>query len=110
MNNQNIKIQKKWDGKIPYLTEILPEIPTNTILYKRLTGLGATYGELKAQRHSIIIEPNKPVISGKCADPKHCNDNLFGVFEGVYPDDIVKYLKNLSCFMLLSKYLTISSG
>ena len=61
MNNQNIKIQKKWDGKIPYLTEILPEIPTNTILYKRLTGLGATYGELKAQRNSIIIEPNKPV-------------------------------------------------
>lgn len=93
MNNENIKIQKKWNGKIPYLTEILPEIPTNTILYKKLTGLGATYGELKAQRHSIIIEPNKPVISGKCADPKHCNDNLFGVFEGVYTDDIVKYLE-----------------
>lgn len=93
MFNNNIKIQKKWNGKIPYLTEILPEIPTNTILYKRLTGLGATYGELKAQRHSIIIEPNKPVISGKCTDPKHSNDNLFGVFEGVYSDDIVKYLE-----------------
>ena len=93
MNNTEIKIQKKWNGKIPYLTEILPEIPTNTILYKRLTGLGATYGELKAQRHSIIIEPNKPVISGKCADPKHSNDNLFGVFEGVYTDNIVKYLE-----------------
>ena len=93
MFNNNIKIQKKWNGKIPYLTEILPEIPTNTILYKRLTGLGATYGELKAQRHSIIIEPNKPIISGKCTDPKHSNDNLFGVFEGVYSDDIVKYLE-----------------
>ena len=93
MFNNNIKIQKKWNGKIPYLTEILPEIPTNTILYKKLTGLGATYGELKAQRHSIIIEPNKPVISGKCTDPKHCNDNLFGVFEGVHSDDIVKYLE-----------------
>ncbi len=93
MNNTEIKIQKKWNGKIPYLTEILPEIPTNKILYKRLTGLGATYGELKAQRHSIIIEPNKPVISGKCADPKHSNDNLFGVFEGVYTDNIVKYLE-----------------
>ena len=93
MNNKNINIKKKKNGKIPYLTEILPEIPTNTILYKRLTGLGATYGELKAQRHSIIIEPNKPVISGKCADPKHSNDNLFGVFEGVYTNDIVKYLE-----------------
>lgn len=93
MNNKNINIKKKKNGKIPYLTEILPEIPTNTILYKRLTGLGATYGELKAKRHSIIIEPNKPVISGKCADQKHCNDNLLGVFEGVYTDDIVEYLE-----------------
>ena len=64
-------------------------IPTNTILYKKLTGLGATYGELKAHRNSIIIEPNKPVISGKCKDPKHGKDNLFGVFDGVYADDIV---------------------
>ena len=93
MTNKTLSLQRKWNGKIPYLTEILPEIPTNTILYKKLTGLGATYGELKAQRHSIIIEPNKPVISGKCKDLKHSNDNLLGVFEGIYTDDIVKYLE-----------------
>ena len=93
MTNKTLNLQRKWNGKIPYLTEILPEIPTNTILYKKLTGLGATYGELKAQRHSIIIEPNKPVISGKCKDLKHSNDNLLGVFEGIYTDDIVKYLE-----------------
>ena len=92
MKNTNIDI-KKVNGKIPYLTELLPEIPTNTILYKKLTGLGATYGELKAKRNSIIIEPNKPVISGKCADPKHKGDNLLGVFEGVYTEDIVEYLE-----------------
>ena len=90
MNNKQITIKKKLNGKMPYLTEILPEIPTNTILYKRLTGLGATYGELKAKRNSIIIEPNKPVISGKCADPKHSDDNLFGVFESVYTENIIK--------------------
>ena len=93
MNNKQITIKKKLNGKIPYLTEILLEIPTNTILYKRLTGLGATYGELKAQRNSIIIEPNKPVISGKCSDPKHSDDNLFGVFEGVYTENIIKYME-----------------
>lgn len=93
MNNKQITIKKKLNGKIPYLTEILPEIPTNTILYKRLTGLGATYGELKAKRNSIIIEPNKPVISGKCADPKHSDDNLFGVFESVYTENIIKYME-----------------
>ena len=49
-------------GRVQYLTEVLPEIPTNTILYKKLTGLGATYGEITAKRNSIIIEPNVPVI------------------------------------------------
>ena len=94
MKNRDIRISKNINGDIPYLTEVLPMIPTNTIiLYKKLTGLGATYGELKAKRNSIIIEPNKPVISGKCKDPKHKDDNLFGVFEGVYTDNIIAYIE-----------------
>lgn len=93
MKNKDIRISKKADGTIQYLTEVLPMIPTNTILYKKLTGLGATYGELKANRNSIIIEPNKPVISGKCKDPKHKDDNLFGVYEGVYADNIMAYIE-----------------
>ena len=80
-------------GRVQYLTEVLPEIPTNTILYKKLTGIGATYGEITAKRNSIIIEPNVPVIIGKCNDPKHKDDNLLGVYEGVYTDDIVNYLE-----------------
>ena len=44
MKNREITVSKEANGKIQYLTEILPEIPTNTILYKKLTGLGATYG------------------------------------------------------------------
>ena len=81
-------------GRRQYLTEILPDavIPSNTILYKKLTGLGATYGEIKANRNSVIIEPNKPVIVGKCKDPKHSDDNLFAVHDGVYTDDIVLYM------------------
>lgn len=92
MKNINLAINKV-NGRIQYLTEILPEIPTNTILYKKLTGLGATYGELKSKRNSIIVEPNRPVISGKCCDPKHKKDNLFGVFDGVYAENIVAYLE-----------------
>ena len=38
-------------GRIQYLTEVLPQIETNTILCKTLTGLGATYSEIKAKRH-----------------------------------------------------------
>lgn len=80
----------KFNKEDKYLTTVLPEIPTNTILNKTLTGLGATYGELKANRHSIIIEPNVPVIVGKIKDPKH--KNIFGVYEGIYADDILNYL------------------
>ena len=39
MKNKDIRISKKADGTIQYLTEVLPMIPTNTILYKKLTGL-----------------------------------------------------------------------
>ena len=93
MTTQIIQINKNENGKIQYLTEVLPMIPTNTVLYKTLTGLGATYGELKADRNSIIIEPNVPVIVGKCNDPKHKENNLFGVYEGVYTEDVIKYLE-----------------
>lgn len=81
-------------GRRQYLTEVLPKkvIPSNTILYKKLTGLGATYGEIKANRNSVIIEPNKPVIIGKCKDPKHKNDNLFGVHDNIFVEDIVRYM------------------
>ena len=92
MNTTYINIEKK-NRKTQYLTEVLPKIPTNTILYKKLTGLGATYGELKADRDSIILEPNVPVIKGKCKDPKHAKDNLMGVYENVTVDSIVKYLQ-----------------
>ena len=92
MKDITLNVNKE-NGRIQHLTEILPEIPTNTILNKTLTGLGATYGELKADRNSVIIEPNKPVIVGKCSDLKHSKDNLFGVYEGVYTDKIIAYME-----------------
>lgn len=73
-----------------YLTDIYPEIETNTILCKTLTGLGATYSEIKAKRDSIIIEPNVPVITGK--SKVHKKDNLFGVMEGIDTDNVVDYI------------------
>lgn len=90
----------KVDDKVQYLTTILPsvsgnklpEIPSNTILCKTLTGAGATYSEIRASRNSIIIEPNVPPITGKCSQAKHKNDNLFGVHEGVSVERIVRYI------------------
>ena len=82
------------EGKVQHLSGIYPIIEANTILNKTITGIGATYSEIKAPRHSIIIEPTKPVIYGKIHDPKHKGDNLKGVFQGVYQDEIADYIEN----------------
>jgi hypothetical protein len=83
----------KVNGKVQHLSDIYPVIETNTILNKTITGIGATYSEIKAPRHSIIIEPTKPVIYGKTHDPKHKADNILGVCQGVYQDDIADYIE-----------------
>lgn len=93
MKKITLKLCKKGNGYTPKLSEILPEIPTNTILHKRLTGLGATYCEIKANRHSIIVEANVPVIIDKCRKPVHKDDNLIGVYEGVTPNHLIKYIQ-----------------
>ena len=104
MTTKEIILEKKKNGEIPYLTELLEDrrIRTNTILCKTLTGLGATHSEIKAHRHSIIIEPNRPVIVGKCKDPEHKHDNLFGVYHGIYTDDVIDYIESSN-----GKYLKI---
>ena len=84
MNTIELKISQ---GQ--FLKDILPMIPTNTILAKTVPGIGATTLEIKSKRHSIIIEPNVPVIKGK--ESKH--KNLFGVYEGVSTNDIIDYLE-----------------
>lgn len=76
-----------------HLSDIYPVIKTNTILNKTITGIGATYSEIKAPRNSIIIEPTRPVIYGKTHDPKHKDDNLKGVCQGVYQDEITDYIE-----------------
>lgn len=82
--------------KIEYITidagqrfdAVMPEIPTNSIINKTVTGCGATYAEINAPRHSVIIEPNVPVIEGKLK--KH--PQILGVFEGVTTEDIIDFL------------------
>ena len=92
MKIRELKISKA-NGKVQHLSDIYPVIETNTILNKTITGIGATYSEIKAPRNSIIIEPSKPVINGKSQDPKHKDDNLLEVVERVYTDEIVKYIE-----------------
>ena len=64
-------------------------IPSNCILNKTLTGLGATHSEIHSKRSSIIIEPNVPVILGKLGD----NENLEAVYAKCTPYNLKKYLQ-----------------
>lgn len=67
-----------------------PFIPSNSILFKNITGIGATTLELQCRRNSIIVEPNSPVIVGKQKKfPK-----MLGVKYNVGRTDVIKYLKN----------------
>jgi len=65
-------------------------IPSNAVLDKTLTGIGATYMEIKAKRHSIIIEPNIPVITGKKKD----HQQILAVHDDCKESEIKAYLLN----------------
>lgn len=93
MNHTSYIWLREVDGKPQRLNEVLSEIPTNVILNKTVTGCGATYTEIKTPRNSIIVEPNRPVIYGKERQEKHKDDNIKGVYQGIYQKDIVKYLE-----------------
>jgi hypothetical protein len=74
-------------------------IPTNYIIFKRLPGLGATYGEAKNEnRNSIILEPNTPVLEGKRdalqPDGTKTYPNILVVYDGVEIPEVIKYLKS----------------
>ena len=64
-------------------------IPTNCILNKTLTGLGATHSEIHSKRSSIIIEPNVPVILGKLDE----NETLEAVYAKCTPYNLKKFLQ-----------------
>ncbi|MDH6355990.1 hypothetical protein M2132_002341 [Dysgonomonas sp. PH5-45] len=84
-----------------------PNIPTNTILKKTLPGLGATYMEINdkiSKRHSIIIEPNVPVILGKTKD----KPELLAVWEKCTEAKIKKYIRDKD--IKYKKILTTPEG
>lgn len=109
MEKKYLDIYKNDKGQIQHLSEIY-QIESNTIFCKRLTGLGATYSEIKSERDSIIIEPNTPAINGKCGDLVHKKDNLFGVEAKVTVDDITEYLDNTLKKQLYIKIITTPEG
>lgn len=77
-----------------YLDSIFKVFPNNAYINKFLPNTGATTLEIKAHRHSIIIEPNVPVIEGK--EAKYNKDVLIvrGVYEDIKMQHILDYLNS----------------
>lgn len=92
--NESMKIVQAILQKGEWLLDALKRIghsmiPTNCILNKTLTGLGATHSEIHSKRSSIIIEPNVPVILGKLDE----NETLEAVYAKCTPYNLKKYLQ-----------------
>ena len=75
-------------NKGQYLSDILSVLPSDAVILKNLTNIGATTIELLCERHSLLLQPNVPVIRGKKAR------GIFGVYEGVDVSNIMDYLSN----------------
>lgn len=95
--------------KDTFLGEVLDFIPADKIIYKYLTGCGATHLEIFCKRWSIIVEPYIPVILGKqwmekldVEGKKILDENgkpiivknpeVLAVYEKTTKDDIVEFL------------------
>ncbi|MCX3266466.1 hypothetical protein [Pedobacter agri] len=72
---------------------MLNPIPANVIINKVITGWGATYAEIKAKRHSIILLPHKSQIANKHL--KHYEEDFTQeVTEAVTVEKLKKYIKS----------------
>lgn len=96
MNTKQIPIYEEIDSKKMYLEDALKAegaefIPSKCVINKVLPGLGATHMEITAKRHSIIIEPNVPVILGK---KEQHGDDVLAVYEDCTPKQVKDYLLN----------------
>jgi len=72
--------------------DLIPVIPTNRIINKTITGIGATRTEILADRNSIIVLPNVAAIESKLSQHKNC----FGLYEGVSRPSLEDYIKSNS--------------
>ena len=85
-------------NKDQYLSDVIRQIPTNSIISKRIPGCGATTLELNTYRNSIILVPNVPVINSKCQKYK----NLLGVYEKVTVGEIAQYLHEHKLYKIMT--------
>lgn len=85
MDTRNIIIKEN-----QFLGDKFSLLPSNSIIRKNITGIGATTLEIQSQRNSIIVLPNLPVIYQKAL--KH--DGVLGVHGDTTILEIINYLSD----------------
>jgi hypothetical protein len=71
-----------------YLSEVMTELPSKTLLNKGVTGCGGTYVELNSKRNSLILVPTIELAKNKM------KKDFLIVYGKVSNDEIKKYLKS----------------
>jgi hypothetical protein len=109
-------LRKQFDRyiKVPnnkWLTQIegMEMIPSNSIIYKTKPGMGATFSEVMAKRHSIILLPHVSIIKNKQAQykDKYNTFAIYGDSQETKIKDIVSYIAANNGY---KKFLTTPRG
>ncbi|HTD99684.1 MAG TPA: hypothetical protein VK668_10365 [Mucilaginibacter sp.] len=82
-------------------------IPSNSIIYKTVTGIGATHSEIVSKRHSIIVFPHISIIISKHEYYKAQGIITQPIYGDIGRDDIAKYLDSDNEY---AKILTTPKG
>ena len=84
----------KYSEEVRYFTDIqgINPIPTDSIIHKTVTGIGATHSEIVAHRHSIIVLPHIAIIKSKDEHYRNEGINIFAIHGEVTQADIMDYL------------------
>jgi len=89
-----------FDQEILFGTEIesfieIPEvtpIPSHSIIYKTVTGIGATHSEIVSERSSIIVLPHISIIKSKHEYYKRKEINTLAIYGDVTYKDVLNHL------------------
>jgi hypothetical protein len=78
---------------IIHFTEIkeVNPIPSKTIIYKTVTGIGATHSEIVAERSSIIVLPHISIVKSKHEYYKESH-HTFAVYGDISCQEVANYL------------------
>lgn len=83
-----MKIEKEIITDKTYLSEVIPKLPSKTLLDKGVTGCGGTYCELYSNRNSIILVPTIELAKNKS------KQGFLVVYGKTDENEIIKYLNS----------------